>query len=185
MGYIYISPPFQTLFPFRSVQFSSVAQLCPILCDPMDCSTPGFLCFTISQSLLKFVSIELVMPSNHLIFYHPLLLLPSIFSSIRVFSNEQAVCIRWPKYWSFSISPANKYSGLISLKIDWFDLLAIQATLVSLLQNHNLEASVLQDLAFFMVLLSHLSVHEYWKGNRFNNRFSYMDLCWQSYVSAF
>ena len=118
-------------------QFSSVAQLCPILCDPMDCSIPGFLCFIISQSLLKFMSFELVMPSNHLILYHPLLLLPSVFSSIRVFSNEQAVCIRWPEYWSFSISPANRYSGLISFRIHWFDLLAVQGTLKNFLQHHS------------------------------------------------
>ena len=133
---LYFFTSFLLLFS-RSVQFSSVTQSCPTLCDPMDCSTPGFLCFTISQSWLKFMSIELVMPSNHLILYHPLLLLPSIFSSIRVFSNEQAVCIRWPKYWSFSISPANKYSGLISFRIHWFDLLAVQGTRKNFLQHHS------------------------------------------------
>ena len=95
------------------------------------------LSFTISQSLLKLMSIELVMPSNHLILCCPLLLLPPIFSSIRVFSNESALCIRWPKYWSFSfsISPSNEYSGLISIKVDWFDLLAVQGTLKSLLNT--------------------------------------------------
>ena len=105
---------------------SSVAQSCPTLCNPTACSTPASLSFTISQSLLKLMSIESVMPSNHLILCHPLLLLPSIFPSIRVFSNELVLCIRWPKYWnfSFSISPSNEYSGLMSFRIDWFDLLA-------------------------------------------------------------
>ena len=111
----------------------------------------------ISQSLLKLMSIEPVMPSNHLILCDPFLLLPSIFPSSRVFSNESALCIRWPKYWSFSfsISLSNEYSGLISFRIDWFDLLAVQGTLKSLLQHHSSKASVLQGLAFFMVKLSH------------------------------
>ena len=122
----------------------SVAQLCPTLCNPMDCSMPGFLSFTISQSLLKLMSIELMMPSNHLILYRPLLLLPTIFPSIRVFSNESVLCIRWPKCWSFSISPSNEYSGLISFRIDWFDLIAVQGTLKNLLQHHSLKASILQ-----------------------------------------
>ena len=115
----------------------SVTQSCLTLCDPMDYSTPDFPFFTISQSLLKFISIKSVMPSNHLILCHPLLLLSSIFPSIRVFSNESALCIRWLKYWSFSFSihPSNEYSGLISLRIDWFDLLAVQGTLKSLLQH--------------------------------------------------
>ena len=95
------------------------------------------------------------MPSNHLILCHPLLLLPSIFPSIRVFSNESALCIRWPKYWSFRISPSNEYSGLISFMIDWFDLLAVQETLKSLLQHHSSKASILQHSAFFTVQLSH------------------------------
>ena len=103
-----------------------VTKSCPTL---WDCSTPGLLSFTISWSLLKLMFIESVMPSSHLIFCHPLLLLPSIFHSIRVFSNESAVHIRWPKYWSFSISPSNEYSGLISLRIDWFDLLHVQGIL--------------------------------------------------------
>ena len=121
----------------RSVQFSSVVQLCPTLCNPMDCSTPGFLSITNSQSLLKLMSIESVMPSNHLILFRPLLLLPSIFPSIRVFSSESDLCIRWPKYWSFSfiISPSNEYSGLSSFRVDCFDLLAVQGTLKSLLQH--------------------------------------------------
>ena len=114
------------------------------------------LSFTISQSLLKLMSIESVMPSNHLILCHPLLPLPSLFPSIRVFSNELALCIRWPKYWSFSfsISPCSEYSGLISFRIDWFDLLAVQGTVKSL-QHHRSKASALQFLAFFMVQLSH------------------------------
>ena len=102
------------------------------------------LSFTISWSLLKFMFIESVMPSNHLILCRPLLLLPSIFPSIRVFSNESVLHIRWPKYWSFSISPANEHSGLISFMIDWFDLLAIQGTLKSLLQYHSSKASILR-----------------------------------------
>ena len=102
------------------------------------------------------MSIESAMLSNHLILCHPLLLMPSIFPSIRVFSNELALCIRWPKYWSFSISPSNEYSGLISFRTDWFDLLAVQGTRKSLLQHPNLKASILQCSAFFMVQLSYL-----------------------------
>ena len=103
------------------------------------------------------MSIESVRPSNHLILCHPLLLLPSIFPSIRVFSNESALCIRWPRYWSFSfsISPSNAYAGLISFKIDWLDLLAVQGTLKSLLQHHSSKASILRHSAFFIVQLSH------------------------------
>ena len=127
---------------------------------PWTAACQASLSFTISQSLLRLMSIELVMPSNHLILCHPLLLLPSIFPSIRVFSNELALRIRWPKYWrfsfSFSISPSNEYSGLISFRMDWFDLFAIQGTLKSLLQHHNLKASILQCSACFMVQLSHL-----------------------------
>ena len=111
---------------------------------------------TISRSLLKFMSIELVMLSNHLIFCAPTLLLPSIYPSIRVFSNESALCIRWPKYWSFSISPPYEYSGLISLRIDCIDLLAVQRTLKDLLQYHRLKASILWRSAFFMIQVSHL-----------------------------
>ena len=117
------------------------------------------LSFTISQSLLKLMSIELMMPSNHLLLCHPLLLLPSIFLSIRVFSNEWAFCIRWSKYWSFrfsiSLSPSSEYSGLTSFRIDWFDFLAVQGTLKSLFQPHSLKASVLWLSTFFMVQLSH------------------------------
>ena len=118
------------------------------------------LSFTISWSLLKLMSIESVMPSNHLILCHPFLLLPSIFPSIRVFSNELTLHIRWPKYWSFSfsISPFNDYLGLICFGIDWLELLAVQGTLKSLHQHQNLKASVLQCSVFFMVQLSHLYV---------------------------
>ena len=110
-----------------------------------------------SQSLLKFMSIKLVMPSNHFILCCPLLLLPSIFPSIRVFSNESVLRIRWPKYWgfSFSISPSNEYSGLIPFRMEWLDLLAAQGTLKSLLQHHSSKASILQRSAFFIVQLSH------------------------------
>ena len=113
----------------------SVAQSCSILATPWTAACQASLSFTISQSLLKFMSIESVMPSNHLILCHRLLLLPSIFPSIRVFAKETALCIRWPKYWSFSfsISPSDEYSGLISFRIDWFDLLAVQGTLKNLL----------------------------------------------------
>ena len=115
----------------------------------------AYLSFTISQSLLKLMSIESVMPSNHLILCHPLLLLPSIFPSIRAFSNESVLRIRWPKYWSFSIRPSNEYSGLISFRIDWFDLHAVQGTLKSLFQHHSSKASILWCSAFLMVQLSH------------------------------
>ena len=110
-----------------------------------------------SRSLLKLMSIKSVIPSNHLILYHPLLLLPSILPSIRVFSNESVLHIRWPKYWSFSfsMSPSNEYSGLISFRMDWFDLLSVQGTLKSLLQHHSSKASILQHSAFFIVQLSH------------------------------
>ena len=138
------------------IQFSSFAQLCLTLCDPMDCSMLGF---PVHHQLpeITLMSIELVMPSNHLILCRPLLLPPSIFPSIRVFSNESALRIRWPKYWNFnfSISPSNEYSGLISFRIDRFNLLAVQGTLKSLLQHHSSKASILQHSAFFIVQLSH------------------------------
>ena len=115
------------------------------------------LSITNSRSLLKLMSIESVMPPNHLILCRPLFLLPSVFPSIRVFSNESVLCIRWPKYWSFSfsISPSNEYSGLISFRMDWLDLLVVQGTLKSLLQHHSSKASILQHSAFFIVQLSH------------------------------
>ena len=122
----------------------------------MNCRTPAFPVLHHLPSFLKLMSIESVMPSNHLILCHPLLLLPSIFPSIRAFSNELTLRIRWPKYWSFSfsINPSSKYSGLISFMVDWFDL-AIQGTLKSLLQHHSLKASVLWHSNFFIVQLSH------------------------------
>ena len=141
------------------------------------------LSFTISQSLLKLMSIELVMLYNHLVLCHPLLFLPLIFPSIRVFFNKLAVCIRWPKYWSFSLSinPSNEYSGLISFRIDWFDLVAVQGTLKSLLKHHSSKSSILQCSAFLMVQLSHPYMNDYRK----NHTFDYMNLCQQSNVSAF
>ena len=144
---------------YKLNQFSSVAQSCLTLCNPMDYSPPGLLSSTNCQSLLKLTPIESVMPSNHLIFCHPLLLL-LIFPSIRIFSNESVLHIRWPKYWSFSfsISPSNEYSGLISFRMDWLDLLAVQGTLKSLLQYHSSKASILRCSAFFMVLFSRLDL---------------------------
>ena len=135
------------------VQLLSPVQLSA---TPWTAALQAPLSYTISWSLLRFISAELVILSNHLILCHPFLL-PSIFSSIRVFSNELALCIRWSKYWSFSssISPSNEYSGLISFRMDWFDLLAVQGTLKSLLQHHSPKASILQYSAFFMVQLSH------------------------------
>ena len=123
----------------------------------MNCSIPVFHTINNSRSLLKFMSIELVMPTNQLILCHPLLLLPSIFPSIKVFSNELILCIRWSNYWSFSfsISPSNEYSELISFRIDWFDPLAVQGTVKTLLQPHSTKGSILQFLTFFMVQLSY------------------------------
>ena len=128
-----------------------------LFATPWTAAHQASLSITNSWSLLKLMSIELVMPSNHLILYRPLLLPPSIFPSIRVFSNESVLHIRWPKYWScsFSISPSNEYSGLISFRIDWLDLLAAQGTLKSLLQHHSAKASILWCSAFFIVQLSH------------------------------
>ena len=139
------------------IQFSSVTQLCPTLCDPMDHSTPGF---PVHYQLLELTQTHVhwvVMPSNHLILSHPLLLPPLIFPSIRVFSIDSVLRIRWPKYWSFrfSISSSNEYSGLISSRIEWIDLLVVQGTLKSLLQHHSSKASILQCSAFFIVQLSH------------------------------
>ena len=127
---------------------------------PWTAACQASLSFFISQSLLKLMSIESMKPPNHLILCHPLLLLPSIFPSIRIFSNESVLHIRWPKYWSFnySISPSNEYSGFISFRIYWFDFLAVQGTLKSLLQHHSLKASVLQHSDFFMVELLHLNM---------------------------
>ena len=133
---------------------TSVTQSCPTLFDPMDCSTPGL---PVHHQCSKLTSIESVRPSNHLILCHLLLLLPSIFPSVRVFSKESALPIRWPKYWSFSIniSPSNEHSGLISFRMDLLDLLAVQGTLKSFLQHHSSKASILWLSAFFIVHLSH------------------------------
>ena len=141
----------------KTLQFSSVVQSCLTLCDPMNRSMPGLLSITNSQSLLKLMPIESVMPSSHLILCRPLLLLPPIPPSIRVFSNESTLRMRWPKYWSFSfiISPSNKHPGLISFRMDWLDLLAVQGTLKSLLQHHSSKASIFWCSAFFIVQLSH------------------------------
>ena len=130
-----------------------VAQSCLTHCYPTEAECRASLSFTISQSLLKLMSIELVMASNHLVLFCPLLL-PSVFPSIRVFSNELILHIRWPKYWTFS-SPSNEYSGLISFRIDWLDFLAVKEALQSLLQHHSLKASILWYSASFMVQLSH------------------------------
>ena len=129
-----------------------------LFATPWTAARQASLSFTISQSLLKLVSIQSVIPSNHLILCRPLLLLPSTFPSIRVFSNESALHIRWPKHWSFSfsISPSNEYSGLISFRMDRLDLLAVQRTLKSLLQHHSSKASILWHSAFFMVQLTFL-----------------------------
>ena len=132
------------------VQSLSHFQLCA---TPWTVACQAYLSFTISQSLLRFMSIESVMPSNCLILRCPFLLLPSIFPSITVFSDELALCVMWPNYWSFSISPSNEYSGQISFRIDWFDLLAVQGTHKSLLQHHSSKASILGHSAFFMVQL--------------------------------
>ena len=139
------------------LQFSSVAQSCSTLWDPMDWACQACLSITNSQSLLKLMPLESVMPSSHLILCCALLLLRSIFPSIRVFSNESTLHMRWPKHWSFSfsISPSNEYSGLTSFRMDWLDLFADQGTLKSLLQHHSSKASILQCSAFFIVQLSY------------------------------
>ena len=170
----------QSIVKEISQSVSSVAQLCPTLCDPMNCSRPGFLVYhqllELAQTHVHGVS-DAIQPS------HPLLSpSPTTFniSRIRVFSNESALHIRWPKYWSFSfsISPSNEYSGLISFRMDWLDLLAVQGTLKSFLQHHSSKASILRRSAFFIVQLS----HPYTTTGKTR---ALMDLCWQSNVSAF
>ena len=153
---IYLSNP--------SVQISSVAQSCPTLCNPIDCNIPGLPVHHHSQSLLRLISIELVMPSNYLILCRSLLLQPSIFPSIRVFSNESTLHMRWPKYWSFSfsISPFSEHSGLISFRMDWLDFLAIQGTLKSLLQYHRTIGSLALSFPYSPTLPS---IHDYWKNH--------------------
>ena len=142
-------------------QFNSVAQLCPTLCDPMNRGTPGLPVHHRLPDSLKLMSIEFVMPSSHLILCHPLLLLPPIPPSIRVFPNESTLHMRWQKYWSFSLSlslslsPSNEHPGLVSFRMDWLDLLAVQGTLKRLLQHHSSKASILWRSAFFTVQLSH------------------------------
>ena len=152
----------------------------PLFATPWAVVRQASLSFTISWSLLKLMSIELVMPSNHLILYRPLFLLPSIFPSIRVFSNKPALCIRQPEYWSFSfsISPSNEYSGLISFRMDWFELFAHQGTLKSLLQPHRSKASILRHFLYGPALTP---IHDYW----IKHSFGLMDIRWQSNVSAF
>ena len=141
-----------TIVPVSSVQFSSLSRVW-LFATPWTAARQASMSITNSRRLPKLTSIELVMPSNHLILYSQLLLLPSVFPSIRVFSNESALRIRWPKYWnfSFSISPSSEYSGLISFRIDWLDLLAVQGTLKCLLQHHSSKASFPWVSAFFMV----------------------------------
>ena len=139
---------------------------------PWTAARQASLSITNTWSLLKLMSIESVMQSKHLILCCPLLLLPLIFPSIRLFSNESALCFKWPKYWSFSFSPSNECSGLISFRIDWFDLLAVQGTLKSLLQHHSSKASILWCSAFFMVQLSHLYIT-----TEKNHSFDYMEIC--------
>ena len=124
--------------------YCSVSELCLTLYDPWTAALQASLLYTISWRLLKLMSIESIMPSSHLILCRPLLLLPSVFPSIRIFSSELALHVMWPKYWSFSISPSNEYSGLISFRMDWLDLLAVQGTLKSLLQHHSSKASILR-----------------------------------------
>ena len=140
-----------------ALEFSSVAQSCPTLCDPMDCSPPGLPIHHHLPELVKLLSIESVMPSSHLILCCPLLLLPPISPSLRVFSNGSTLHMRWPKYWSFSfsISLSNEHPGLISFRMDWLDLLTVQGTLKSLLQHHSSKPPIRRCSAFFTVQLSH------------------------------
>ena len=146
--------------------FSSVAQSCPTLCDPMIAARQASLSITNSRSLPKFMSIESVMPSNHLILCHPLLLLPSIFPGIRVFANESALRIRWPRYWSFSfnISPSNEHPGLISFQMGWFDLLAVQGTLQESSPTPQFK-SINSSALSFLHSSTLTSIHDYWKNH--------------------
>ena len=162
---------------FSSVKSFSCVQL---FATPRTAAHQTTLSITNSRSLLKLMSITLVEPSNHLILSRPLLLPPSIFPSIRVFSNESVLHIGWPKYWSFGISPSNEYSGLISFRMDWLDLLAVQIMLKSLLQHQSSKAPILWRSAFFIVQLWH-PYKTTWK----NHSFDYTDLCQQRNISAF
>ena len=164
------------------VQLSSVTQLCLTFCDPMDCSTPGF---PVHQRLPELTQTHVHWVSDAIQSSHPLLSLllsPSIFPSIRVFSNESVLPITWPKYWSFSfsISPSNEYLGLISFRMDWLDLLAVQGTLKSLFQHHSSKAIAASVLSFLHGPTV-TPIHDKWK----NHSFDYTDLCWHSNVSAF
>ena len=156
---------------------------------PWTAACQASLSFTVFQSLLKLLSIELVMPSNHLIPCHPLLLLPSTFPSIKIFSNESALCIRWPKYWSFSfsISPSNEYSGLISIRMNLLDLLAVQGTLKSLLQHPSSKTSILWCSSWLLYSQLFIVPHPYMTFGKFIPFYSYHNfiLCWQSGISAF
>ena len=164
--------------PQTSVQSLSRVQL---IVTPWSAAHQASLSITNSRSSLKLMSIDLVMPSNHLILCHPLLPLPSIFPSIRVFSKELALHNRWPQYcsFSFSLSPSNEYSGLISFRIDWLDFLAVKGTLKSLLQQHSSKSY--SSALSFLYNPTLTSIHDYWK----NHGFDWMDLCWQCNVSAF
>ena len=166
-----------SLYPFSSVQSLSLVRL---FATPWIAECQASLSITSSRSLLKFMSVESVMSSNHLILCHPLLLLPPIPPSIRVFSNESALRKRWPKYWSFSfnISPSNEHPRLISFRMDWLDLLAVQGALKSLLQHHSSKASILWCSAFFTVQLSYPYMAT-------GKTIALTDLCWPSNVSAF
>ena len=150
---------------YSIVQFSPVRQSCPTLCDPMDYSTPGLLSIINSRSLPKLMSIESVMPSNDLIFCRPLLLLPSVFPNIRVFSNESTLHMRWPKYWSFSfsISPSNEHPGLVAFRMDWLDLLEVQGTQESspTPQFKSINFSALS----FLYGPTLTSIHDHWKNH--------------------
>ena len=145
------------IWPFRIIQSVQSLSHVQLLVTPWTTACQALLSTISSWSLLKLMPIELVMPFNHVVLCHPLLLPPSILPSFRVFSNESVLCIRWPKYWSFtfSISPSNEYSGLISFRMDWLDLLAVQGTLKNILQHHSSKVSILQHSAFFIVQLSH------------------------------
>ena len=156
------------------MMFSSVAQSCPTLCDPMNHSTPGL---PVHHQLPEFTQTHVHWVGDAIQPSHPL---PSIFPSIRFFSNESVFHIRWPKYWSFSTSPSNEYSGLISFRTEWFDLLAVQGSVKSLLQYHSSKASILRCSAFFNSPTL-ASIHDHWK----NHSLDWMDFYWQSNVSAF
>ena len=168
--YVFLFWSVLVLYPVILLSFVQLLSPVRLFATPWTAARQASLSITNTQSLFKLMSIESVMLSNHLILCHPLLLLPSIFPSIRVFYSDLALCIRWPKYWSFSfsMSPSNEYSGLISFRIDslLFDLLAVQVTLESLLQHHSSKASILQCSAFFIVQLR--SIPDYWENHSFD-----------------